>query len=64
MTESTMTKIKRIQVVLLVLVFVMLFFGGCGDPEADIAKVEDMRVFMSGGVDINVMGTGEWGHRI
>ena len=60
MTESTMTKIKRIQVVLLVLVFVMLFFGGCGDPEADIAKVEDMRVFMSGGVDINVMGTGEW----
>ena len=44
MTESTMTKIKRIQVVLLVLVFVMLFFGGCGDPEADIARSEERRV--------------------
>lgn len=60
MAESTLTKIKRIQVLLFILVFVMLFFAGCGEPEAGSVKVEDMRVPMSGGVDVNAIGTGEW----
>lgn len=61
MTEWTMTKVKAIQILLFAVVIVMLFFGGCGSQEAvDGARLENMAVPLSGGVDINAIGTEEW----
>lgn len=61
MAELTLTRIKRIQLILIAVVIVMLFFGGCGGRESsDSVRLEDMAVSLSGGVDINTIGTGEW----
>ena len=61
MAELTLTRIKRIQLLLFAVVIVMLFFGGCGEQESDGGvRLEDMAVSLSGGVDISTMGTEAW----
>lgn len=61
MTELTLTWVKKIQLLLFAVVIVMLFFGGCGGQEAeDGARLEDIAVSLSGGVDISTMGTEAW----
>lgn len=61
MAELTLTRIKRMQLILFAVVIVILFFGGCGEKELDgSVRLEDMAVSLSGGVDINTIGTGEW----
>ena len=61
MAELTLTRIKRIQLLLFAVVIIMLFFGGCGGQESDGGvRLEDMAVSLAGGVDINAMGTEEW----
>ena len=61
MAELTLTRIKRIQRILFAVVIVILFFGGCGGQETgDGVRLEDIAVSLSGGVDINAMGTEEW----
>lgn len=61
MTESTLAGVRKIQLLLFVVVIVMLFFGGCGGQEAENgARLEDMAVSLSGGVDISTMGTEAW----
>lgn len=52
---------KKIQLLLFAVVVLLLFFGGCGRQEdGGSARLEDMAMSMSGGVDVNAMGTGEW----
>lgn len=61
MTESTLAKVKGIQLLLFAVVIAMLFLGGCGGQEAaGGARLEDMAVSLSGGVDISTMGTDAW----
>lgn len=61
MTESTLTRVKGIQLLLFAVVIVMLFLGGCGGQEAaGGTRLEDMAVSLSGGVDISTMGTEAW----
>lgn len=61
MAELTLTAIKRIQLLLFAVVILILFFGGCGKQESgENARLEDMAMSMSGGVDVNAIGTGEW----
>lgn len=61
MTESTLARVKGIQLLLFAVVVVMLFFGGCSGQEAvSGARLEDMAVSLSGGVDISTMGTEAW----
>ena len=61
MAELTLTRIKRIQLLLFAVVIVMLFFEGCGEQESDGGvRLEDMAVSLSGGVDISTMGTEAW----
>lgn len=62
MAELKLTKFKVIQVLLFVVVIVLLFFGGCGRQETDddMARLEDMATPLSGGVNINAMGSDQW----
>ncbi|MCM1542100.1 MAG: hypothetical protein NC121_12695, partial [Blautia sp.] len=61
MTELTLSRVKKIQLLLLAVVIIMLFFGGCGEQGSDSgAGLEDMAVSLSGGVDISTMGTEAW----
>ena len=61
MTELTLIRIRRIQLLLFAVVIVVLFFGGCSGQETDdSARLEAAAVSLSGGVNINAMGTGEW----
>lgn len=61
MTESTITRVKKIQLFLFAVAVIMLFFSGCGGQEPDRGiELEGMAVSLSGGVDINTMGTEEW----
>ena len=61
MTELTLARVKKIQLLLFTVVIVMLFFGGCSRQEAEEgASPETMAVSLSGGVDISTMGTEAW----
>lgn len=61
MAELILDRIRKLQQLLFVVVIVLLVFGGCGEQEAgDSVKLEDTTVPLSGGVDINAMGTDEW----
>ncbi len=61
MTESTITRVKKIQLFLFAVAVIMLFFGGCGGQEPDRGiGLEGMAVSLSGGVDISTMGTEAW----
>lgn len=60
MAKMTMT-MKKLQLLLFAVVVLLLFFGGCGRQESGGGvRLEDMAMSMSGGVDVNAMGTGEW----
>lgn len=60
MEQITAERIKMMQVVLF-LVAVLLFLGGCGKEAEDGVKgMSDMAVPMSGGVDIEHFGSEEW----
>lgn len=63
MGKVTLARIKGIQVLLFMAVILMLFFGGCGTEASDdgsLVRLEDMAASMSGGVDVNALGTEEW----
>lgn len=61
MAELVLDRIRKLQLVLFAVVIVLLFFGGCGKQESGGgAEPEDRTVSLSGGVDINAMGTDEW----
>ena len=62
MAEMTWDRIRKIQILLFIVVIVMLLFGGCGGEETENgeARLEDMRIPISGGVNISALGTSEW----
>ncbi|MCM1063069.1 MAG: hypothetical protein NC420_01130 [Eubacterium sp.] len=61
MTELSLERVKKIQLLLFAVVILMLFFGGCGEQGSDSGVgLEDMAVSLSGGVDISAMGTEAW----
>lgn len=68
MAQITLTRIKRIQFLLFMVVVLLLIFGGCGRTEETegagqttaYVEPENMVVFMSGGVDAEAIGTSEW----
>ena len=68
MAQITLTRIKRIQFLLFMVVVLLLIFGGCGRAEETegagqttaYVEPENMVVFMFGGVDAEAIGTSEW----